>query len=86
MTLIGSATFIKYYDAHPSRALNWALLDEGKDLGKERASILPTCICKLAKIARAAAEQSKTLEKITVRGPQAVGKHQNILILLQRHE
>ncbi|KAH8749311.1 hypothetical protein F5882DRAFT_525210 [Hyaloscypha sp. PMI_1271] len=67
-TLIGSAIFIEDYDPAHGQALGPVLLDgEGNKLCGKTGSILRVCLCKLAKLAQAAAEQNRTLEKIIAR-------------------
>ena len=77
-TLIGSAIFIEDYDPAHGQALGPVLLDgEGNKLCGKTGSILRVCLCKLAKLAQAAAEQNRTLEKIIVRRVRTLGTHQN---------
>jgi hypothetical protein len=77
-TLIGSAIFIEDYDPAHGQALVPVLLDgEGNELCWKTGSILRVCLCKLAKLAQAAAEQNRTLEKIIVRRVRTLGTHKN---------
>jgi hypothetical protein len=78
-TLIASGIVIQNYDPSHGRALAaLALPDEkGSDLGREIDSMLPVYFCRLGKLGWEVAEQNTTIVKITVRGPQTIGKHQN---------